>query len=329
MNIATPLESVHQDTHLFKTQATEETEPTLGSSTQSFDWSTADDDEDDLHVLPLHLANAKRDIRSHYAVSPDILGSGQFGTVRKCIQRSTGKVFAVKTIRKTYEQIDAIRREVELLQEVNGHPGIISLVDVFEDANDIHIVTELCDGGELYDYLAGHMELREDMVAPLFEEAKAARILNAILESVAYLHDRNIVHRDIKPENFLLHNGSLKLIDFGLATLHDPEVDVPLSELVGTPFYLAPEVLKEQYSGACDMWSVGVMAYILLVGRPPFVGETNSDIMASIRRGHFTFEGVQLSEGAQDFIKSLLKRDPRRRMPANKAMEHPWILQHL
>mmetsp|Transcript_84007 Transcript_84007/g.125922 ORF Transcript_84007/g.125922 Transcript_84007/m.125922 type:complete len:360 (-) Transcript_84007:97-1176(-) len=326
---------------VIKSQATTDTRSTVSMQESSSSLSYYSSDEDEAQQQPQqpqHLsypmdAVETESIHTYYQVLPTVIGQGQFGKVRKCIQRSTGQTFAVKSILKSSQAFEEVRQEVELLQHVGAHRGIVSLIDAFEDETYFHIITELCMGGELYDRIVSQMERRSGVKKTLFSEAHAASMLYSMLDSVAYLHDKDIVHRDLKPENFLFHDDNVQLIDFGLATTHDEEYDAPLNRVVGTPFYMAPEVLKKSYTKACDIWSMGVMAYILLVGRPPFEGQDDEEILAKVRRGVFSLEeeeiNVEMSDEAKDFIKSLLKRDPRRRLTAEAAMQHPWMAKHL
>ncbi len=217
-----------------------------------------------------------------------------------------------------------MQREIHLLSQMNHH-GIMKMIDCYEDAERVHIVTERCAGGELFDKIS-------ENTSPdgCFSEINAARIIKSLLQAVSYLHENDIVHRDIKPENILFqssHDDAIKLIDFGLARKHTPR-DQPMSNPVGTAYYMSPELLKGKYDKSCDVWSVGIIVYISLCGYPPFNGVTDNDIFESIERGHFQFP-VQAwsdkSDRAKDFIKCLLRRDPSRRLTAKEALDHPWI----
>lgn len=292
--------------------------------------------EDELPSLPAKIIEEEEDdndIHSYYVISPHVLGEGQSGIVKECIDKETGEHFAVKTITKRNNRLsmDLIRQEVELLSQVHSHKNIISIIEVFEDSDYFHIVTELCRGGELFEAIAALATQKDPFSSStLFSEAQAARIIYSILDAVAYLHDKDIVHRDLKPENLLVENDTLQLIDFGFAVTHDDCYDAPLSDLVGTPYYMAPEVLKRSYNKACDMWSVGVIAYVLLFGQPPFNGRNDPEIFDKIRRGHFSMNGIHaMSDESKDFIKCLLRRDPRKRWTAEQAMRHPWMAQQL
>jgi len=261
----------------------------------------------------------------YYTILPTGLGTGCQGTVRECVRRQTQEVFAVKSIVKSsVRSLDLLRQESRILASVQ-HPSIIRMVDCYEDKTHLHIVTEKCSGGELYH----RIEQRSG-----FDEPTAARIMKGLLEAVAYLHARGLVHRDIKPENILFEtkqeDSPIKLIDFGQSRRHRHEIDTNMWELRGTMYYMAPEVLQCNYSSPADNWSTGVVAYLLLCGYPPFNGDNDYAIYASIRRGNVEFPQrcwANKSPASIDFIKGLLQKDPRRRLTAQEALLHPWIVQ--
>ena len=265
------------------------------------------------------------DINVDYSVTNLVFGSGHYGTVRQCIQRATGRTYAVKSIEKTrVSRMGDLQREIQLLSMVN-HENIINMIDCYEDENHIHIVTETYTGGELFDTIIDNTNNDGCL-----SESKAARIIEQLLKAVSYLHENDVCHRDIKPENLLfeskLENSAIRLIDFGLSRTHS-EGEEMMTNPVGTCYYMSPELLKGSYDKSTDMWSVGVVAYILLCGYPPFNGNSDAEIVAAIRRGHYTFEDgwAGKSSEALDFIKCLLRRDPRRRYSAKQALNHPWL----
>eukprot|EP00956_Cyclotella_meneghiniana_P033918 scaffold100373_cov51-Cyclotella_meneghiniana.AAC.1 len=167
-----------------------------------------------------------------------------------------------------------------------------------------------------------------------FSEAGAAKIVRCILDAIRYCHDvKGIVHRDLKPENFLFstpeEDAVIKIIDFGLSRHDDMKMGI-MNTKVGTPYYVAPEVLNREYTKSCDIWSIGVITYILLCGYPPFYGDTDKQIFDSVRTGRFDFPSPdwdEISDLAKDFIKGMLKRDPTKRGSAAELLEHPWILE--
>jgi calcium-dependent protein kinase len=230
---------------------------------------------------------------------------------------------AVKTIpKRRVIYVEMLRNEISILQSLNT-ANIVKLYDQFEDEKQVHLVFELCTGGELFEPIA-NQSFR-------FTERQAARLVRKMLEAVKYCHDRNIVHRDLKPENMLLSNGGvdsdLKVIDFGLAT--HIRIGEALTRHVGTPYYIAPEVLDKKYGKPCDLWSLGVITFTVLCGFPPFWGDTEREIYSRIRRGFYAFEGpdwARRSPHSKDFIQKLLTMNPKRRMTADEALVHPWIL---
>ncbi|KAL7517589.1 hypothetical protein ACHAWX_002503, partial [Stephanocyclus meneghinianus] len=193
--------------------------------------------------------------------------------------------------------------------------------------------SDLCSGGELFDKIVEKSSAGQGC----FSEQEAARMIYQILSAVSYMHKHNIVHRDIKPENILLETAEadspIKIIDFGLARKHRAERgEPPMSTIVGTPYYIAPEVLRKSYTKSSDLWSVGVISYILLCGYPPFNGASNSEVYSAVLRGLYYFpssDWKHVSSSARDFVVRLLQTDPRRRMTAEEAMSHPWIVHHL
>ncbi|KAL7460717.1 hypothetical protein ACHAXS_001164, partial [Conticribra weissflogii] len=264
------------------------------------------------------------DILCDYHVFPRVIGSGHYGCVRECVSRRTRKVFAVKTIEKCkIARPDHLCREVSLLKKLD-HGNVMKMVNYYEDEDYIHIVTEKYSGGELFDRI-----IDNTTADGCLSDKAASRIIKSLLEAVAYLHSKGIVHRDIKPENILFESSDedsdIRLIDFGLSRKH-VKGDAPMSTPVGTAYYMSPELLKGKYDVSTDVWSVGIVTYILLAGYPPFNGNTDPEIFAAIKRGHFQFPGQGFSEEAKDFIGCLLRRDPRKRFSAEEALKHPWLM---
>lgn len=251
-----------------------------------------------------------------YEIDPKVLGRGHYGVVRKCTHRETGEVCAVKSInKKRISRPEVLKREIQILKCVK-HPNIIEIRDVFEDAHHVFIVTELCTGGELFERIIakGH-----------YSEHDAREIIKQVLGAIEYCHARQICHRDLKPENFLFQNEKIKIIDFGLASEEEQ-----LHTRVGTPYYIAPEVLARSYTKACDLWSIGVITYILLCGYPPFNGDSDVVIFERVKKGAFKFpkeDWDDISHAAKAFIKNLLDLDPMKRMTATQALQHPWLLK--
>ena len=271
-----------------------------------------------------------KDIERRYRISSRVMGTGINGSVRKCYDRKTGARCAVKSIRKDNVRPDALRREISLLQEMR-HGNIIPLRDVFEDADSVHIVTDLCEGGELFERI---IERSGDKTREgCFAEDEASRIIYQVLTAIRYLHEHGIVHRDIKPENILFSSSdgdSIKLIDFGLARRWD-EGEAPMSKVVGTPYYIDPNVLRRNYTRSCDLWSVGIVAYILIAGHPPFNKRDNSAIHRAVLKGRYRFaskDWKHTTKESRDFVRRLLQADSVGRMTVDEALAHPWIARH-
>ncbi|PKU67785.1 calcium-dependent protein kinase 20-like [Dendrobium catenatum] len=265
-----------------------------------------------------------RDIGSSYELG-DELGRGEFGITYLCIDKATGEKFACKSISKkklrTAVDIDDVRREVDIMRHLPAHPNIVSLKDTYEDDNAVHLVMELCEGGELFDRIVarGH-----------YTERAAAAVTKTIVEVVQMCHKHGVMHRDLKPENFLFANkketSALKAIDFGLSIFFRPGEH--FSEIVGSPYYMAPEVLKRNYSQEIDVWSAGVILYILLCGVPPFWAETEQGVAQAIIRSTVDFKRdpwPKISDSAKDLVKKMLDPDPRHRLTALEVLDHPWL----
>jgi len=222
------------------------------------------------------------------------------------------------------EKKEMLDREVDILRRLQ-HPHIISVVEIFETDKFLYLVMELASGGELFD---------EIVKVGKYSEKDAARFVRQITDAVAYLHRKGIVHRDLKPENLLLSikEGvpTLKLADFGLSKVM--EATAVLETQCGTPGYVAPEVLKgEGYDEKVDVWSLGVILYILLCGFPPFYADNNTKLFQKIMAGDFQFLQPYwdpISDSAKELIKKMIVVDPAKRLSAEDVMKHPWILGH-
>merc|ERR1712113_220781 len=209
------------------------------------------------------------------------------------------------------------------IMKIMDHPNIIKLYETFEDHRNIYLVMELCTGGELFDRIieAGH-----------FTEVQAAILVQQIIRAIFYMHENHVCHRDLKPENFLfqskdaIEKPSLKIIDFGLSCKFDQ--NQVLTTKAGTPYYVAPQVLGGKYDQLSDLWSVGVIMYVMLCGYPPFFGETDAEVLSKVRLGNFSFNAADwknVSEDAKNLIRMLLKMNPRDRYTAEQALNHDWI----
>ncbi|XP_010278509.1 PREDICTED: calcium-dependent protein kinase 26 [Nelumbo nucifera] len=253
------------------------------------------------------------------------LGWGQFGVIRACSDKSTGEVLACKSIAKerlvTLDDVRSIKLEIEIMSRLSGHPNVVYLKAVYEEEDYVHLVMELCAGGELFHRLEKHGR---------FSESEARVLFSHLMQVVMYCHDNGIVHRDLKPENILLATRSssspIKLADFGLATYIKPGQS--LFGTVGSPFYIAPEVLAGGYNQAADVWSAGVILYILLSGMPPFWGKTKSRIFDAVRAADLRFPSEpwdRISTSAKDLVHGMLCTDPAKRLTAAQVLDHSWI----
>ncbi|CAG7896733.1 unnamed protein product [Brassica rapa] len=269
-----------------------------------------------------------KDLHSRVELGDEI-GRGHFGYTCSAKFRKgelKGQVVAVKIIPKSKMTsaiaIEDVRREVKILQALSGHKNLVQFYDAFEDNANVYIAMELCEGGELLDRILAR--------GGKYSEDDAKPVIIQILNVVAFCHLQGVVHRDLKPENFLYtskeENSQLKAIDFGLSDFVKP--DERLNDIVGSAYYVAPEVLHRSYTTEADVWSIGVIAYILLCGSRPFWARTESGIFRSVLKADPSFDEAPwpfLSSEAKDFVKRLLFKDPRRRMSASQALMHPWI----
>ncbi|KAH9756379.1 serine/threonine-protein kinase PEPKR2 [Citrus sinensis] len=246
----------------------------------------------------------------------EVIGHGKFGSVWLCRSKASGAEFACKTLRKGEE---TVHREVEIMQHLSGHTGVVTLHSVYEEADCFHLVMELCSGGRLIDQM---VEVGQ------YSEQRAANIFKDVMWVIKYCHDMGVVHRDIKPENILLTtSGKIKLADFGLAMrISNGQT---LSGLAGSPAYVAPEVLSGNYSEKVDIWSAGVLLHALLVAALPFKGDSLEAVFDAIKNVKLDFHsGVweTVSKPARDLMARMLTRDVSARITADEVLRHPWIL---
>ncbi|XP_027940744.1 calcium-dependent protein kinase 2-like [Vigna unguiculata] len=264
------------------------------------------------------------DVKQHYTLGKE-LGRGQFGVTYLCTENSTGLQYACKSIskRKLVRRDDKedMKREIQIMQHLSGQSNIVEFKGSYEDKNSVHVVMELCAGGELFDRIIakGH-----------YSERAAASLCRQIVKVVNICHFMGVMHRDLKPENFLLSSkddkGLLKATDFGLSVFI--EEGKVYRDIVGSAYYVAPEVLNRSYGKEADIWSAGVMLYILLSGVPPFWAETEKGIFDSILKGHIDFESnpwPNISSSAKDLVRKMLTKDPKKRITSAQVLEHPWL----
>uniref|UniRef100_A0A8C8LLZ2 Protein kinase domain-containing protein n=1 Tax=Oncorhynchus tshawytscha TaxID=74940 RepID=A0A8C8LLZ2_ONCTS len=248
---------------------------------------------------------------------------GAFSEVVLAQERSTGKMFAVKCIPKKAlkGKESSIENEINVLRKIK-HENIVALEDIYESSNHLYLIMQLVSGGELFDRI---------VEKGFYTEKDASTLIRQVLDAVDYLHKLGIVHRDLKPENLLYFNpqdeSKIMISDFGLSKM-EGSGDV-MSTACGTPGYVAPEVLAQKpYSKAVDCWSIGVIAYILLCGYPPFYDENDSKLFEQILKADYEFDAPywdDISDSAKDFIGSLMEKDPAKRFTCDQALRHPWI----
>jgi calcium-dependent protein kinase len=262
-----------------------------------------------------------------------VLGSGISGLVRLATHRATGLKYAVKCLDlglvDTEEGLQQLREEIYIMCQLD-HPNIVRLEEVYESHSEIYLVQELCLGGELFDRLDEQPDYH-------YTEAQCARLIKQMLCSVRYIHSKGIIHRDLKLENFLFSDtgadSELKMIDFGLSK-HFKFGEVQ-HEAVGTPYTVAPEVIRGSYDERCDVWAIGVITYLLLSGESPFGGCGGPEPLVQVRdnilRCNFVFEPEdiweQVSEKAKQFIRKLLVTDPNLRPTAREVQKDEWLLE--
>jgi len=245
--------------------------------------------------------------------------------VRLCTNTTTGQVAAVKIIKKPKgSKLAIIKSEVDILKSVE-HPYIVRCFDAIDSPDKMYLVMEIMKGGELFDRIVdkGH-----------FTEADAAGVTAKLFSAIKYLHDKNIAHRDLKPENLLMADDTpeseVKITDFGLSKAFDEHSQV-MQTPCGTPGYIAPEVLvMKGYDKQCDVWSLGVIVYILLCGFPPFYADNDAQLFEKIKRGEYEFLRPYwdpISDSAKDFIRQMLRVDPKQRITCDQALAHPWLAE--
>ncbi|KAF7130133.1 hypothetical protein RHSIM_Rhsim10G0212000 [Rhododendron simsii] len=267
-----------------------------------------------------------KDFDRRYTIGK-LLGHGQFGYTYVATDKSSGDRVAVKRIEKNKMilpiAVEDVKREVKILKALAGHENVVQFYNAFEDDSYVYIVMELCEGGELLDRILSKKDSR-------YSEKDAAVIVRQMLKVAAECHLHGLVHRDMKPENFLFKSSKedspLKTTDFGLSDFIRP--GKKFQDIVGSAYYVAPEVLKRKSGPESDVWSIGVITYILLCGRRPFWDRTEDGIFKEVLRNKPDFRRKPwptISNSAKEFIKKLLVKDPRARLTAAQALSHPWV----
>ena len=256
----------------------------------------------------------------------NFLGEGAFASVYLVENRITEAIRAMKIINKsescTEQEEQEIENEINVLRAMD-HPNVLKIFEFYSNKESYSIIMEYCSGGELFN------EITEN--GP-FDERYAAYVMYQIFSAINYCHSMNIIHRDLNPENILIvdrnRNGypRVKICDFGTSLM--VEKGGVQKKLVGSSYYIAPEVLKKHYNEKCDIWSCGVILYILLSGKPPFAGDDDNEIMANVTTGQYDLHCApfnRISKSAKDLIKKLLIMDKDKRISAHEALNHAWF----
>jgi len=263
-------------------------------------------------------------IDNKYELGEEI-GKGGFSVVYKAKKIEGGEEFAVKCIKKKMvegDDIKLLRREIQIMKQLS-HDNILKLFEVYEDDDSFYLVMELVKGKELFDKIVDR---------GMYSERDAARIIHQVVSAVDYLHENGIAHRDLKPEN-LLSSGDgesevVKIADFGFSKNFGEDGE-KLMTSCGSPGYVAPEILTaESYDKSVDMWSVGVIIYILLSGYPPFYADSAPALFKKIMEVKYDFDDSvwdDISDSAKNLIQNLLVKDPAKRFTAKQCLAHPWV----
>ncbi|XP_029291104.1 calcium/calmodulin-dependent protein kinase IGb isoform X2 [Cottoperca gobio] len=249
------------------------------------------------------------------------LGSGAFSEVFMVKEKKTGKMFAMKCVKKKQKRDLNLENEIAVLRRIK-HDNVVGMEDFYESQTHFYLVMELVSGGELFDRILDR---------GVYSEKDASSVIQQVLQAVSYLHENDIVHRDLKPENILYYsqdeNSKIMISDFGLSKMVDNDI---MSTACGTPGYVAPEVLAQKpYSKAVDCWSIGVITYILLCGYPPFYEESETRLFSKIMKAQYEFDSPfwdDISESAKDFIRNMMQKNPSMRYSTDLALRHPWII---
>lgn len=273
-------------------------------------------------------------IADFYEINPNRLVDGSYSSIYAAVNKSTGFERAVKVMSKgAKKHIPQFYEEIMVMKSLD-HPNIIKFFETFEDAKFIYIVMEYCKGPDFHEFVhtMGHLT-----------EAQAAIVMQQVLRAVTYMHaTQNICHRDLKTENFMLfttdpvERNVVKILDFGFATAYDVDEETGEAEVLtkkcGAPFYVAPQVLAGHYTYQADIWSCGVLMYLMLCGYPPFYGDSDAEVLTRVRLGNYSFNAADwgsISDDAKDLVRQLLRISPKDRIDSANALLHPWIREHV
>ena len=258
-----------------------------------------------------------------------LLGTGTFGKVAEVRNKISKQIFACKEIAiKRIVDINKLKTEIAIMIKAD-HPNIIKLYEIYQDNSHIDLIMEECKGGELFERIIRNIEKHKN-----YSEKTAAKIFKQLISAIAYCHSQGICHRDLKPENILFlseeEDSPIKVIDFGLSKIfgkYNNIINNEMTSFVGTAYYVSPEVLQGKYDEKCDIWSAGVILYIMLNGEPPFNGSNDTEIYRCISQMKFSFpesKWKNISEDAKDLIKKMICV-PERRFNAQQVLNHVWI----
>lgn len=278
----------------------------------------------------------RTEISSDYIIKKEVIGQGAFATVKKAVERASGETYAVKIISKRklgVDNVNGVKRELDILGQLD-HEYIVKLKGSYEDDDCYYLIMDFVSGGDLMDFVAGQGSIDE----PILKE-----ITRQILQAIDYVHKLGISHRDLKPDNILIAKDDpigIKITDFGLAKVGEGQGS-QLKTFCGTLAYVAPEIIdgklasrnkhnRKSYSSLVDMWLIGCLCYVILTAHLPFSGKTQDQLFRQIRNGSYhdsPLNDLNLSENAKQFIDSLLQVDPSRRLTAEEALSHPWMVE--
>ncbi|XP_072555909.1 serine/threonine-protein kinase 17A isoform X3 [Paramormyrops kingsleyae] len=275
----------------------------------------------------MHLRNFSDDGKTRFIQLQYLKAWGKFAVVKKYVEKCTGKVYAAKFMRKRRKGQDCrleIIHEIAVLELATSSPWVVDLHEVYETASEMILVLEFAAGGEIFNQCVAERD-------EAFKPEDVRRLMRQILEGIAYLHKNSVVHLDLKPQNILLTSdsplGDIKIVDFGLSRMVSSNQE--LREIMGTPEYVAPEILNyEPISTATDMWSIGVLAYMMLTGTSPFLGDDKQETFLNISQINISYSTEELQgieQPAIDFMKSLLIKEPQQRATAEECLQHPWL----
>ncbi|XP_071734705.1 phosphoenolpyruvate carboxylase kinase 2-like isoform X2 [Rutidosis leptorrhynchoides] len=259
-------------------------------------------------------------LNNDYQITDEI-GRGRFGIVYRCYSTVSGDSFACKSIDKRLltdaTDRECLQKEPKILQILGGNPNIVQIHRLYEEENYLHMIIDLCDSPDLFDRISKR--------AGVFSEPESASIFSPLILSINYCHRLGIAHRDIKPDNVLFDSrGNLKLADFGSAECFAMNDNRTMTGVVGTPYYVAPEILSgREYNEKVDVWSAGVILYIMLAGVPPFYGESPAETFEAVLRGNLRFPTRlfrSVSSEAKDLLRKMLCKDASRRFSAEQVL---------